>query len=108
MYTHPKQTKLKWLQEKKRLQKEVYLPEDKEKLQEAGKAIGMEFEFNEDNRIKNYTDLMTARWSAREALLDSFGDKMDENLEVKTNEFLIKWMKKNRKSLKNLIKTQRL
>ena len=65
----------------------AYLAEDKSALQAAAKAAGVNFTFNDDGNISNYTDQMTALFNARERLLDSFGSEMNEKEQERLEEF---------------------
>ena len=81
------------LEERAELTKQ-YLAEDKQALVEAATTAGVSFEFDDETGfITNYTEQMTALWTKREALLDSFGktisnkeqkklDAMDEKIEA--------------------------
>jgi hypothetical protein len=45
------------------------------------------FKFDDDGYITNYTSEMTKLYNKREALLKSFGDTMDENEQKRLEEF---------------------
>ena len=90
----------KELDEKLKLSQK-YLKEDKNNLKkqagqgnsteakEQRKALGMtvNFKFDEDGYITNYTSEMTKLYNKREALLKSFGDTMDEKEQERLTEF---------------------
>jgi predicted metal-dependent phosphoesterase TrpH len=91
---------LKYLKEKEKMAKS-YLKTDKQDLQKAAgvgssqeaidarNAFGMtlNFKFDENGYITNYTELMTNLYRKREALLKSFGAEMDEKEQKRLEEF---------------------
>ena len=74
------------LEQKIQLQKQ-YLAEDKTELINTASAVGLNFQFGEDGTVLNYTTEMTKLHNQREALLDSFGNTIDENEQKKLDEF---------------------
>lgn len=90
----------KELDEKLKLSRK-YLKEDKNNLKkqagqgnsteakEQREALGMtvNFKFDDDGYITNYTSEMTKLYNKRETLLKSFGSTMDENEQKKLEEF---------------------
>ena len=77
----------KQLKEKYELSK-LYLKEDAGALLKAGQSAGVSFNIDaETGLIINYTNVMTKLYNEREALLNSFGDTMDEAEEERLAEF---------------------
>ena len=52
-----------------------YLIQDKNNLQKRASELGLNFEFNEDNNITNYSKMMEKLYSQRDAMLQSYGNK---------------------------------
>ena len=77
----------KQLKDKYELSK-LYLKEDADALLKAGQAAGINFNIDsETGLITNYTNVMTQLYKEREALLNSFGETMDEAEEERLAEF---------------------
>ena len=67
------------LLEEQKNEADAYLKEDKTDVQNAGKALGLNFKFDsKTNDITNIESQLEALFNKREALLDSFGAEMDE------------------------------
>ena len=78
-------------QENKQLEKKYdltlkYLEEDKQDLIDAASDAGISFTFDDNGNITNYTQQMTDLYNRREALLDSFGEEMDEDQQATLEE----------------------
>ena len=63
-----------------------YLEEDRSELEDVANAAGVSFKF-ENDIITNYTTEMTDLYNRREALLDSFGNEMNEKEQERLEEF---------------------
>ena len=74
------------LKEKKK-EADKYLQEDKNALISAASDAGVSFSFDETGNIANYEEQMTNLHNAREALLDSFGEKISESEQEKLDAF---------------------
>lgn len=74
------------LKEKKK-EADKYLQEDKNALVSAASDAGVSFSFDENGNIANYEEQMTNLHNAREALLDSFGEKISESEQEKLDAF---------------------
>lgn len=75
--------------EAKKKQTEEYLALDREALDQAAAetGLGIKFEYDENGNITNYDEMMTIIHNAREALLDSFGDTIDEDEQKQLDAF---------------------
>ena len=75
--------------EAKKKQTEEYLALDREALDKAAAEteLGIKFEYDENGNITNYDEMMTIIHNAREALLDSFGDTIDEDEQKQLDAF---------------------
>jgi hypothetical protein len=71
----------------KKEEADAYLDEDRSELNSAASDLGLSFEYDSEGNIQNYEAQMTALYEAREALLDSFGDEMDEDEQETLSEF---------------------
>ena len=64
-----------------------YLIEDKNKLNDEAENLNISFDYDENGNIINYTEMMTQVYEAREKLLDSFGEKINEQEQQRLDEF---------------------
>lgn len=78
------QSQIDLLKEKKK-QAEENLAIDKAALDAAAADVGLSFEYA-GNNIVNYTEQMTDLYNRREALLDTFGEEIDEEEQKKLDE----------------------
>ena len=74
------------LKEKKK-EADKYLQEDKAALDSAASDAGVSFTYDANGNISNYEQQMTNLYNAREALLDSFGEKISESEQEKLDAF---------------------
>ena len=75
-----------YLKDKKK-EADKYLQEDKNALDSAASAAGVSFTYDANGNISNYEQQMTNLYNAREALLDSFGEKISESEQEKLDAF---------------------
>jgi hypothetical protein len=71
----------------KRAEADKYLIEDRDNLNDAASDLGISFTYDTNGNISNYEAQMTDVYNQREALLDSFGDEMDEDETERLAEF---------------------